>query len=491
MNKVVSIFLTILGFSISLILVILESTTDVYYGAKQVYRVYLDGKSLGLIESKKDLENYIDKEQQMIKDKYNVSRVYAPNGLEIKEEITYNGNIISSKDIYNLIKEKESFTIPGYKVVITPDKEDVEKQEEYLYLLDKSILKDAIDETVKSFVDEESYANYLSESQPEITDTGKLIENVYIKEKITIRKDNVSVKEKIFKTEKELAKYLLFGTTENQTIYKVKPGDTISSISAANTLSPAEFLIANQNLSNENALLYDGQEVVISLIDPIVTVVEEQHTVDREVVKFKTELIEDNSMYVGYSQVVQNGQNGESKVTRKIKIENGQITSAVPVSSEILKEATNQIVRTGARTQYVVASTEFWAWPTKTPYIITDYMGPRWGRMHNGIDISGTGYGSPIYAANDGTVTAIATGYGNNIYSSGMATFGNYIDINHNNGYTTRYAHLKDVYVRVGQAVTMGDVIGAMGNSGYSTGTHLHFEVRYNGGLINPFNLYQ
>ena len=92
MNKIVSIFLTILAFSISLILVILESTDNVYYGAKQVYRVYLEGKSLGLIESKKDLENYIDKEQQMIKDKYNVSRVYAPKGLEIKEEITYNEN---------------------------------------------------------------------------------------------------------------------------------------------------------------------------------------------------------------------------------------------------------------------------------------------------------------------------------------------------------------------------------------------------------------
>lgn len=118
-------------------------------------------------------------------------------------------------------------------------------------------------------------------------------------------------------------------------------------------------------------------------------------------------------------------------------------------------------------------------------------MGPRWGRMHNGIDISGTGYGSPVYAANDGTVTGIATGYGNNIGSTGMATFGNRIDINHNNGYTTRYAHLKDVYVREGQAVTMGEVIGTMGNSGYSTGTHLHFEVRYNGELLNPFLLYQ
>lgn len=89
MNKTLSVFLTILAFSISLIIVILESTTSVYYGARKAYRVYLDGNSIGLIESKTKLEKYIDKEQQTLKDEYNVSKVYAPNGLEIKDSNWY------------------------------------------------------------------------------------------------------------------------------------------------------------------------------------------------------------------------------------------------------------------------------------------------------------------------------------------------------------------------------------------------------------------
>ena len=491
MNKTLSVFLTILAFSISLIIVILESTTSVYYGAKKVYRVYLDGNSIGLIESKIKLEKYIDKEQQTLKDEYNVNKVYAPNGLKIKEEITYNEDILSTSKIYNKIKQTENFTIPGYKVTITPDEEDNEKKEQFIYILDKNIFQSAVNETIKSFIDEEKYQSYLNETQTEITDTGELIENVYVKEKITIKKDNISVNETIFKTEKELAKYLLFGTTSSQTKYTVKPGDTIKTIAAANMLLPSEFLIANQDLSDEDALLYDGQQVVISLIDPVITIVEEQHNVSIQDIKYKIETKEDNNFYVGYSEIVQKGENGKSKVTQKLKIENGQITSVVPVSNEVIKAAVNQIVKTGARTQYIVASTEYWAWPTRTPYIITDYFGPRWGRMHNAIDVSGTGHGSPLYAINDGTVVKTVRGHGNNMGSVGMATFGNYVDINHNNGYTSRYAHMADVYVKEGQAVRMGEIIGTMGNSGYSTGTHLHLEVKYNGQYINPFLLYQ
>lgn len=491
MNKITTLFLTIIAFSLSLILVVLDSTTNVYYGAKKVYRVYLDGKSIGLIKSKEELENYIDEEQQALKDEYNVERVYAPNGLKIKEEITYNENIMETKNLYEKIKETENFTIPGYKVTITPSEYDDKKEDIYIYLLNKNIFQNAVNETIKSFIDEEKYQLYLEENQPEITNTGEIIENVYVKEKITIKKDYIPANETIFKTEKELAKYLLFGTTKAQTKYKVKPGDTIKTIAAANMLLPSEFLIANQDLSDENSLLYDGQEVVISLIDPILTIVEEQHKVAIEEIKYKIETKEDSNFYVGYSEVIQKGENGQSKVTQKLKIENGQIVSVVPVSNEILKTAVNQIVKTGARTQYIVATTEYWAWPTRTPYIITDYYGPRWGRMHNGIDVSGTGHGSPLYAINDGTVVAAVSGHGNNMNSYGMATFGNYVDINHNNGYVSRYAHMADVYVKKGQAVRMGELIGTMGNSGYSTGTHLHLEIFYNGQYINPFLLYQ
>ena len=85
---------------------------------QQVYRVYLKGKSLGLIKSKEDLNKYIDKKQEIIKGKYGVKKVYAPSDLKIVKEITYSNDILSTEEIYNKIKDISPFTINGYKVRI-------------------------------------------------------------------------------------------------------------------------------------------------------------------------------------------------------------------------------------------------------------------------------------------------------------------------------------------------------------------------------------
>ena len=146
-----------------------------------------------------------------------------------------------------------------------------------------------------------------------------------------------------------------------------------------------------------------------------------------------------------------------------------------------------------------------WVWPTNSNYIISSYFGYRWGSMHNAIDISGTGYGSNIYAANSGKVVTAKGGcVSGNLSCNGRA--GNYIVIRHNVGnYYTVYMHLKDIRVSEGQTVGSGQVIGTMGNTGnvvpapttsnpYS-GTHLHFALYigepYKGGYaVNPMRLY-
>ncbi len=121
------------------------------------------------------------------------------------------------------------------------------------------------------------------------------------------------------------------------------------------------------------------------------------------------------------------------------------------------------------------------AMPLKTPYRNTSSFGRRSdpfngsGRMHEGEDFAGD-YGSPIYAPADGTI--IVAGW-----SSG---YGRLIKIKHAYGIETRYGHLSQIRVEVGQKVSRGERIGDMGNSGRSTGTHLHYEVRINGSAVNP-----
>ena len=131
------------------------------------------------------------------------------------------------------------------------------------------------------------------------------------------------------------------------------------------------------------------------------------------------------------------------------------------------------------------ASSTDWVWPTSSPYVITSRYKWRWGKLHGGLDISGSGFGSPLYSATDGIVTKVYKGCANNGYygSPCGGGYGNYVEIRSTTGLTIYYAHnTNNVPVSVGQAVSKGQVIGFMGNSGSSTGTHLHFEIRDDNG---------
>ena len=112
-------------------------------------------------------------------------------------------------------------------------------------------------------------------------------------------------------------------------------------------------------------------------------------------------------------------------------------------------------------------------WPVRGP--ITSPFGMRWGRLHPGIDI-GAATGTPLKAAASGRVIVAA-------YSGG---YGNLVVIDHGNGLATAYAHQSQIAVSVGQQVSQGQVIGYVGSTGFSTGPHLHFEVRVNGSPVDP-----
>ena len=484
-----------------LIVPIVTGFTKANSSPKTVYRVYLKGQSLGTIESKKSFENYIDKKQEEIKKKYNVKKVYAPVDLDIVKEITFEGTIKSNEEIYNEIKDISPFTINGYTIKIKGlDSKDSEGKTikgttQKIYVLEKSTFTTAVEKTAKSFITQEAYEAYANDTQKEIVDTGTIIENIYIKNKITIKKDKIPVDKTIYTTEEDLSKYLLFGTTEAQATYTIQDGDTIPDVAFNNKISIEEFLIANPNLQGENSLLSPGQIVTLGILKPQISVVEEDHVVKDEEQNYATKTEEDPNQYTNYSVVKQAGMKGLNRVTQKIQKVNGETVSLVGISQEVLKEPVEEIVVKGTKKREsswsggygdLIVTKGMFGWPA-TCSTISSPFGWRWGALHDGTDIAGCGYGSNIFAAESGEVYTVSYKYDN----------GQYIVIKHDNGYYIMYAHLCSgcTYVKVGDRVQRGQPIGGMGQTGYATGVHLHFSIwtgppYYGGRALNPMSFY-
>ena len=510
MGKFKSYVPVVISLLIACVIMLFVGIKDVNNNPSEVYKVYIDGELIGAIRSKTALEKYINNEQKSLKKEYGVKKVYIPNGIDIETAITYNGKIMSEKEVYKKIKENKSFTIKGYVVTISKEKEKDVK----IYMLKKDLFDKAVKKVLNSFVNKDEVNNYVNDTQPEIKTTGSTIENIYIDQDITIKEAFISTDELIFTNEADLTKYLLFGTLDSGEEYTVKLGDTIETVSFNNKLSTDEFLIVNPEFTSANNLLSVGQKVSIALISPVLDIVVEKNVVEDLDKPYDTIEKEDASMDLGTTTVETEGVNGLQRVTEKIQYINGEAQPAYIANVEVLKEPVNKVVIKGTKVTYSGGSNVYtgsidpaissgsWGWPTVSPYVITSYFEWRWGRLHEGIDISGCGMGSPIFAIESGTVLSTVDGCSNygSIYDSCGDYFGNHVWIQHPNGVYAVYAHMiSGLAVSPGQQVSKGQVIGYMGSSGSSTGTHLHLGTfyggtkygAYGGGTVfNPLSLY-
>lgn len=450
----------------------------------EFYQVYLGGQKIGLIYSKDELYNLIDKEQEGIKKKYNVDKVYPPEGLDVEKVLTYKTNLKTAEQIYNEINDIDPFTIEGYEVTVKKD----DKKNKF-YILHKEDLDTAVRNTVLSFIKEEEYDNYLNGVEKGNDEEGRSITDIYFESDISIKKTYISTEEKIITDEDTLKMYFLFGTTNLTGTYKVKASDTIESIAYNNKLGVEDFLVANPDIKGENALLAVGQEVTVAAIEPVSNIIVESFETEMQKVEYDTEIEYDNKLSVEETYVKQEGSNGLSKVVYATKESNGVILDSQMVSEDVITEPTKKIVVAGAKGVYYVGNSTYWVWPTSKPYRISSCYAyrnhPIRGQyhFHAALDITGT-KSKNIYAIQSGTVISA---FNDNGYHQGA---GNNVKIEHANNYVSQYMHLAKSLVKVGDHVEKGQLIGIMGRTGSATGVHLDFRVFKNGNNINPFSIY-
>lgn len=260
---------------------------------------------------------------------------------------------------------------------------------------------------------------------------------------------------------------ILAGTDKELEKYIVVAGDTLSGIAEKFGMkSSVEIVALNPNLADGD-VIHVGDEIIVEKAVPLLSVIATRTVEYDEAVPFPVETQEDSSIFKGEYRVISKGVEGKVRKTAKIKTENGIEVQRDVLSETVLSEPVTEVRLVGTKTppQFINPASGY----------LSSSFGRRWGRNHNGIDIAGS-HGSTIKAAAAGTVT----------YSGWMSGYGNYVVIDHGNGYQTAYGHNSSLLVSKGQKVSQGQAIAKMGSTGRSTGTHLHFEIKKNGVFQNP-----
>lgn len=258
-------------------------------------------------------------------------------------------------------------------------------------------------------------------------------------------------------------------STGGITTYIVKEGDTLSQIAEDFDISQNTIRWEN-DITGQNIRI--GQNLSILPVSGVKHIVKKGDTLAGIADKYDAE-VEDIKIFNDISS------SDLLKVGDVIIVPNGII------SVEVVKAPTTKtsISSSGADSNSKTVTSGYYMRPTSG--IITSPYGSRHGSFHYGVDI-GAKRGTTVSAAASGTVTAVVGSCKEGQYSCG-GRYGNYIVIEHPNGQSTRYAHLSTASVSVGQKVAKGKNIGTTGNTGRSTGPHLHFQVeKSNGKTLKP-----
>jgi murein DD-endopeptidase MepM/ murein hydrolase activator NlpD len=252
--------------------------------------------------------------------------------------------------------------------------------------------------------------------------------------------------------------------------YRVSRGDSVFAISETYKITPETVLWANYDvLKDDPHSLAPGMVLKIPPTDGIYYQWKENDSLEKVANEYKT-TIEDILNYPGNDIDLTNP-----------KVESGSWVMLPGGEREFVQWLVPTVASGASGTSGTSQSAcgggavgGGFVWPADSHSL----SGNDYWSGHLGIDIA-AGEGAPVYAASSGVVTMAAGGYN---YG-----YGNVIQIDHGNGYSTVYAHLSNIGVGVCASVSAGQWIGASGNTGNSQGAHLHFEVRQGGGFINPW----
>lgn len=413
-----------------------------FHPTVKAYEVYLNGKRVGFFAIKDDLLNNYAREKNIV----------------MNEMIISKNNLDPIEKLDSLINKKEQIAADAYEIKINGYE-------------GKSLLlasNEEVDKVLNYFKDK--YAAKKTFDQETVNEV-KLVEN-YTIEPVYGEQQTISVDEAI--------RIIQTGTDEKKT-YKLQAGENTNSVAKKFGLTRENVLKANPQIVGRESKLQIGEELNLIVPKPLLTVEVYKTAVFTEKIPFDTKVSQTDEEYKTYYKITTKGEEGEAKVNANIVEENGQINKnrTAVLERTVIKNPKTQEALQGILQVPPKKATGTFRNPVYGLAISSGY-GSRGGGFHYGIDVPKP-VGTSIYASDGGVIEEINY---NRYESTGLM-----IKINHENGYETRYLHLSRIDVNEGERVYPGQQIGAVGNTGNSTGPHLHFEIYRNGSPINPSSL--
>ncbi len=431
-----------------------------------VYHIYVNEEYIGTVNNKEQIEKLKNEKLQENKREYSNLNLTLENIEVIPEQMfrpVFNNEITLEKlgKELDVVVESTELIINNQVIANFNSRSDAEA---VLNAYKFSFVSNSVLEELKIREQANIQPSSLQEGQSRTLD-------VTFSEDVSLGLKKVSP-DKILTVEQGI-NLLKTGIPKTKT-YKVQEDEVLGSIASDHQITLEQLLTLNPGLKKDS-VIKPGDTLNVTVLTPIVHVTEKIEALQKETISFETEVVEDAAMAKGEQKTTQVGQNGEKLVNYLIYKENGTEVKREITSEQSVKEPVKEIIVKGTK---VIPSrgTGTLKWPANGGYVSSG-LGQRWGKLHKGIDIARPS-DLTIKAADNGKVISAE-------YSGG---YGNKVVIDHNNGLQTVYAHLDSIAVSAGQVVSQGQKLGVMGNTGNSTGTHLHFEVYENGALKNPMD---
>lgn len=403
------------------------------------YTVKVGDEKLGMVSSAKTAQKAMDDIKE---------EVFSMTGknFKLRDELDISLSVAPKKDVVEYdelterLKSASDMFVPAYTIVVD----------------DKSVLALPSEEMALSTLDE-----YKESLKPEETDVDAEFANDVSVTYMFAPKDVLCTKE-------SAVDLLAEG---EYTYYKAETNESVTDL-AEKTGTPEEVIIRENEI--EGDAVKQGQVVKLYSGKMFADVVATQRVQREEAIPFETVSKESDEVYKGDKKIETDGEEGVRYIDESVTYTNGVVTKRDVYTDEIIKEPVTQVELLGTKEVPPSVGTGNLTMPTNGN--LSSRFGARWGRQHKGIDLSAP-EGTPIYAADNGTVTYSQFNDGG---------YGYLVKIDHGNGTETFYAHCSELLVTKGQVVKKGDLIAKVGNTGRSTGAHLHFEVRQNGTAIDP-----